>query len=209
MLRTSAPLIGALGVNSHMANLSVTLDRQALLLIGDAEEDRILGSGFAFLRRDWVVTAKHVILKHGEPRRGLRICLLDGANIEAKVLYIHPVLDLVVLRAPQFLVETPLYPGHEKMLGAVGLICVGYAPSLAEKNGKINIHANYVIEYQRELRSRNCGDEETILFEAPYAEGGHSGGPIIGAGGCVTGSQSMDSQQMRNIMFARPVSTHY
>jgi hypothetical protein len=73
----------------------------------------------------------------------------------------------------------PLFPGFEEYTGKRGLVCCGYAPSTGA------FFLNHIPSYERERRIRDEGDESVIVFDAPWMEGGHSGGPVFGEGGGV------------------------
>jgi hypothetical protein len=49
------------------------------------------------------------------------------------------------------------------------------------------MYANNIPKFEVEFRERGAFKEEIIVFDAPFSEGGHSGGPIFGAGGGVVG----------------------
>src|SRR5215813_14402177 len=69
------------------------------------------GTGFAFLRPGWVVTAKHVVGKQ-PPAEPLQLLFREGPARPARVLFAHPQVDLAVLEvlgeAPCW---TPFLPG--------------------------------------------------------------------------------------------------
>ncbi len=46
---------------------------------------------------------------------------------------------------------------------------------------------NHIPVFTTEIRERKGFNEELVVFEAPWSEGGHSGGPIFGEGGGVVG----------------------
>lgn len=167
--------------------LRIKLDRNAVCFIGDGRTGRLLGTGFACLRREWMVTAKHVVFRDGLLLDQIVIHPLEGGPYPTELLFAHPELDLAVLRWAGGPVRTPLYPGHERFTGSAGLICVGYAPSLGKVNGSAHLFVNEITKYERETRSRRSVEEELITFSAPFLEGGHSGGPVLGEGGSVVG----------------------
>jgi hypothetical protein len=131
------------------------------------------------------VTAKHVVESDGFPREHLLICPLGTASHRAKLIYAHPLLDLALVQCEGFRVETPLFPSYERFTGKGGLICLGFAPSLGRDDRKSHMFVNRIEAYDREVRAREGLDEEMIMFDAPFMEGGHSGGPTLGEGGGV------------------------
>ena len=65
---------------------------------------------------------------------------------------------------------------------------------------------NYIPSYTRECRERE-GNEDLVVFEAPYAEPGHSGGPILADGGTVVGVV-VESFIAQGKTFARATGLH-
>ncbi len=49
------------------------------------------------------------------------------------------------------------------------------------------MYVNNIPKFEIEFRDRGAFREEIIVFDAPFSEGGHSDGPIFGAGGGVVG----------------------
>ncbi|MGK2962980.1 MAG: S1 family peptidase [Gemmatimonadaceae bacterium] len=168
-------------------SLTVTIDKLAVVLIADQDENHILGTGFAFLKPGWFATAKHVVTRAGLPRRNLLVLPLQTGQYHAVVEFAHPELDLAVLFCPELQVRPPFYAGHERFVGSRGLIALGYAPSLSKSRDGAHVHVNRIASYVRENRQRTGYDEEIIVFPAPWLEGGHSGGPVLGEGGTVVG----------------------
>jgi Trypsin-like peptidase domain len=170
-----------------MADITISIDSNAVSLVLDGEERRPLGTGFSFIRPNWIVTAKHVVLKDGIPRNQLLIGPSNGQpSIPAQILYTHPQVDLAVLVIFKNLCEHPLYPAHHAFAGSKGLICAGFAPSKSTHElGTMLV--NHIPAFTTELRERQGFNEELVVFDAPWSEGGHSGGPIFGEGGGVVG----------------------
>ncbi len=166
---------------------AITLDAKALFIVHDDSENRPLATGFCFIKPEWVVTAKHVVLETSLPRQNLSLTSFRGEQARASILFLHPSHDLAVLRIEgQSPCDVPLFPGFEEHTGRRGLVCCGYAPSLSFREGRKHaIFFNQVTSYEREERTRNTGDESLIVFDAPWMEGGHSGGPVFGEGGGV------------------------
>ena len=53
------------------SGLKFTIDGRSIYLIIDEDLNQPLGTGFAFLRPRWIVTAKHVVVDQGLPRSNL------------------------------------------------------------------------------------------------------------------------------------------
>jgi S1-C subfamily serine protease len=170
-----------------MPGLTITINGSSIAVIRDREHNRPIGTGFVFVRPSWIVTAKHVVIRDGILRENLDLIFTSQNNyLPASLLYAHPTLDLAVLSAPDSPCETPLYPAHHEFVGKEGFITVGYKPSKNTANG-FSVEANTVPSFTIELRERADGNEEVLIFPANFAEGGHSGGPVLGAGGGVVG----------------------
>jgi len=144
------------------------------------------GTGFAFLRPTWIVTAKHVVA--GQPlSEPLRLLFRQGISLPARVLFAHPQVDLAVLEvlcdSP---CRAPLLPGATAPAGS--LLCVGYKPSVSDKDaGRYTSFVSRVDSYERSTRQRDGYEETLYIFPAPEGEPGHSGGPLLAPGGAVIG----------------------
>ena len=169
------------------AGFRFTIHYDSLFLLCDDEEHRALATAFCFIRPEWVVTAKHAVLDMDIPRRNLSLLSRRNGRLRVSVLFLHPSHDLAVLRIDgQSPCDVPLFPGFESYTGRNGLICCGYAPSLSDREGRrYTLHLNRITSYECEKRTRHTGEEALIVFDAPWMEGGHSGGPVLGEGGGV------------------------
>lgn len=168
--------------------ITFTIDQLALSLVIDSNERRVLGTAFSFIQPNWVLTAKHVVLVDGLPRRQLLVLSLNQPSIPARVLFAHPQVDLAVLVLECGLCQRPLFPAHHSLAGSSGLVCAGYAPSKSALGGPAVLYINEIPSFAVEVRDRHNLNEEVIVFDAPFSEGGHSGGPIFGSGGGVVGA---------------------
>jgi hypothetical protein len=121
------------------------------------------------------------------PRQNLLVLALGGGQFYSVVEFAHPELDLAILYCPDLDVRRPLYPGHERFVAGSGLFTLGYTPSLSSIPGDGNVLVNVLESYVRSDRERRGCVEEIIDFPAPWLEGGHSGGPVLGEGGTVVG----------------------
>lgn len=172
-----------------MLNISFTIDKYALQLIRDSDLQYPIGTGFCFLRPNWIATAKHVVLVDGLPRHDLVVQFINGPSLGAEVYAWHPEIDVAILRtlhpSP---CRTPLFPAYAHFTGQDGLISAGYMPSRSEKDkSSYSIVVNQVECWELEYRSRMNSEEEVIIFPSAHVEPGHSGGPLFGQGGGVVG----------------------
>ncbi len=167
---------------------SFQIDSRAIGLIRDDSLGKLLGTAFSFVRPHWFVTAKHVVVEHGLLRQNLVLLPNTMPPTTARVLFVHPEVDLAVIEVDKLICERPLFPGHHAFAGANGLISAGYAPSKRHPNGGPVVYLTEVVSFEVQVRERVSLNEETIIFPAPESEGGHSGGPIFGPGGGVVGA---------------------
>jgi S1-C subfamily serine protease len=166
-----------------------------------------LGTGFLFLKNDWIVTAAHVIqTDYNSVRNNLIAKFPNHVNNTASlaVLAIHNECDIALLKIIGYdnPCSQPLYPGYDELSATNGLICCGYTPS----KGRI-ITISLANIYKKEYRERK--ETETILeFISNDIEGGSSGGPIFGNGGVVLGIMinTFSIEEEPNKKFARATS---
>lgn len=172
-----------------MSNLSFEINQSAIQLIRDPNVKYPIGTGFCFIRPDWIATAKHVVLLHGIPRQNLEVVFTDGISRRAEVYAWHPEIDIAILRLlDPGLCKIPLFPAYVRFTGQQGLISAGYKPSCSQKDERsFSIVFNRVKSWEIEHRSRINSEEEVIIFHSEHIEGGHSGGPLFGQGGGVVG----------------------
>lgn len=188
-------------------NQLFTLTGYQICIICDAtEKKKGLGTGFLFMRKDWIVTAAHVVQVDGQKRDNLFAQFPNHINnlLQLKVVAIHKENDIAILQiiGDDNPCRQPLYPGYDELSVSKGLICCGYTPS---KGKTISISMAYV--YSKDFRQRE--EIETVIeFESVTVEGGFSGGPIFGDGGVVVGIMinlfSMETEP--NKTFARATS---
>lgn len=159
------------------------VDESALCVVQAARGN---GTGFAFLRPNWIVTAKHVVAGQ-PPSEPLRLLFRQGVSLPARVLFAHPRVDLAVLEVfGDTGCRAPLWPGDAEP--AAGLLCVGYKPSVSDKEaGRYTSFVSRVDSYERSNRHRDGYEETLYIFPASDGEPGHSGGPLLAPSGAVIG----------------------
>jgi S1-C subfamily serine protease len=168
-------------------NITFSIHGHAVFLVQDNDEGRPLGTAFCFIKPEWIVTAKHVVLDMGVPSPNLSLVSKSGSPLNVSIIFEDPYHDIAVLRIEgQSPCDVPLFPSFERYTGQRGLVSCGYAPSLSShEEGSYSIWLEHFTSYDREERIRNVGDESLIVFDAPWIEGGHSGGPVFDLGGHV------------------------
>lgn len=173
-----------------LAPIPADIDESAVSIVVDHDPPhRPLGTGFYFLQRHFFVTAKHVVVDRytGSPRSNL-VLMQNGPDYPCVTIeFLHPTLDLAVLRVDRPGCTTPLYPSDQRVIGHHGLRYWGYAP---KRSDRVNhLYAVAVVDmptYEcEEPRERADGTERVVRFATGLWEEGHSGGPVLGAGGGV------------------------
>ena len=145
------------------------------------------GTGFAFLKPNWIVTAKHVV--SGQPlAQPIPLLFREGLALPARVLFEHPHVDLAVLEVVgNTRCRAPFMPGDRAPISS-GLLCVGYKPSVSDRDaGRYTAFVSGVDSYERSTRQRDGYEEILFIFPAPHGEPGHSGGPLLATSGSVIG----------------------
>lgn len=166
--------------------MNFKLDGCQICIVHDMTEHKPLGTGFIFLRNDWIVTAAHVVMEQGLPRKKLYVSFASPRFALVEVEACHFENDIAILKIQGTSPCTmPLFPGNEPLSGAQGLIYAGYSPSQSDLLSK-KIIVSHVSIYNKEIRERD-GNELILEFESSDVEGGYSGGPIFGNGGVILG----------------------
>ncbi len=163
------------------------LEGSQICVICDAseKENPELGTGFVFLKPDWIVTAEHVVIDQGLPRNSLYVKFADPnltKRYRVKIVSIHKENDLAILELTNESspCQKPLFPGYDDLSVSRGIVCMGLTPT----KGKSILTASLAHLYDKYIRERER-NEIILEFESEDIEGGCSGGPIFGDGGVV------------------------
>jgi hypothetical protein len=174
---------------SHRVDATAKIDEAAVSVVVDQETRKPLGSGFYFLRPNFFVTAKHVVVDRvtGAVRRDLVLMQSAPDYPALQAAFLHPSLDIAVMRVDRPRCEIPLFPSDQRLSGGQGLRFWGYSPSRSDKAaGRYAVLVVDVPSYSVESpRERSDSVEHTIHLPTDLAEGGFSGGPVLGLGGGV------------------------
>jgi V8-like Glu-specific endopeptidase len=163
------------------------IDPSAVSIVVDQDVHQPLATGFYFLQPEFFVTAKHVVVDPltGSVRRNLVLMQNGPAYPRAEVAFLHPSVDLAVLKIDSPGCQVPLYPSDQRLVGKHGLSYWGYAPSRNEGQTYQVVVIEIPTYECEEPRERTDGTEWVLRFNTQFSEGGHSGGPVLGAGGGV------------------------
>lgn len=166
--------------------MQASVDKHSFCVI--SEGGRALGTGFSFLRPDWIVTAKHVVFEHGLPRTRLILHGLGSAPRAARVIAASPEVDLAILTIneprPN---DRPMLPGHESLSAQKEVMWLGYSPSKSNlATGDLAIIVGQASVVERVERERSA-IEVVLELGTDEVERGCSGGPVIADGGAVVG----------------------
>ena len=139
------------------------------------------------MRRDWVVTSKHVIwdeenLSFREPIYLISTDpKIQEKRIEPKNYFFHPHIDLAIVETKNDMCKLPFFPAHQAFNDNHNVAAIGYSRSNSAFD-KINFRAVPLKHVRTESRERECGPEESYEFEFEGSEPGNSGGPVFGDG---------------------------
>jgi len=177
-----------------MDGIFAQLDKFSLCLVVElipGGGQHALGSGCFFMRRDIVLTARHVVLEAFE--RGKQMEIVYGSD-EGRLcatapqgFFFHPEIDIALVRVSLdgLKVQHPFFPSHFPLhKGAIG---IGYDKGASDNTARHwTFAANKIERFESEKRERYHGSiEYTLQFEAPWMSPGCSGGPVITQGGGV------------------------
>lgn len=171
------------------------IDRRALCIFVQKMADgsnRAFGSGCFFIRRDIILTAKHVVQDCGHEQSP--ICVVCGSE-EGRLKGARPIeywshaeidIGLVRVEANDDLPTQPLFPAHLDQNRHAGAISLGLKISKSSNlDNSWVAEANHVKLFTVEKRERTGSIEVVMEYEAPFIERGNSGGPLLAMGGGV------------------------
>lgn len=174
--------------------MKATIHINSLAIIKEGNGKR-LGTGFICIKPEWIITAKHVVIhetgmKKDLPRDNLRLLFQKHPPVNVEILYTHPEVDIAVLKLPNSLKNIcpmPLNTSYTSLKNEKEFICAGYSPDLTKKGEKPIVQINHIPHFRTNTRGRGFGVEELIEFQAPFFEGGNSGGPLLNKHGMIVG----------------------
>jgi S1-C subfamily serine protease len=142
--------------------------------------------GFALVRPEWIVTARHTVTGQAADRP-IGVLFDDGRSLAARVAFRHPRVDLALLE----LLEPsrwhrPFWPGGCAS-GTEGRVFVGSRPRGSAELGNGRSWAMSEVTFERTTRHRDGYEEQLFMFRAPAIGPGDSGGPLLDATGAVAG----------------------
>lgn len=179
-----------------MTDFYAELDNRSLCVFVEMSDDgpgKPFGTGCFFMKRDLVLTAKHVLEDVVREQRPFFIAngseggRLIGAT--PKLVFSHTDVDLSLVRvSPDGLqITNPLFPAHFPLNKPTGAMAAGYRRDLsdtAKSSWTLAVHK--VADFEAQKWERYSGFKEFVLqFDAPWMEPGCSGGPVITLGGGV------------------------
>ena len=179
-----------------MSQFFAQLDNRSLCLFVEKlphGSNRALGGGCFFMRRDLILTAKHVVEDAVAQQRPIFVAngSENGKLLAARPrhLYAHPEIDiaLVQVSTDDLHIDHPLYPSHFPLHVETGAVGVGYDRHASDNSANTWVFGVHRIDkFESQKRERYHGSIEYALhFEAPWMESGCSGGPVITSGGGV------------------------
>jgi len=174
--------------------LKFSIDENAIATVHmtGGSDFTILGTAFCFIKSNWYMTAKHVVVEDDQVKSGLKIVTHSpnkpvGLLNTPKRVYYHDELDIAIIEMHTGLCQKPHFPGHHDFVGKQGLVKVAYSPSQTKERNRVIFNATHIKDYQTEIRNRNYGDETLFSFSDLNAETGNSGAPLIGEAGNIVG----------------------
>lgn len=183
-----APVLCACTINQCYV-LTMKINIHSLCTIDSVRDGKQwrMGTGFVFLRKDWIVTAKHVVWD--EENQNVRYPMflvstdpnITNNFIQPKKIFLHPDIDLAVLEATSEVGTQPLYPAHQNIENNDHVVGIGYSPD-SSSFSNLQFKAITLRNIDKEVRERDSGAETLYEFEFEGSEQGNSGGPIFGDG---------------------------
>ena len=156
---------------------------QFFRIFQNIEKEESLGCGFLFLRKDWIVTAKHVVVdEDGNVRQNI-YAKYQHIEINCEVTAIHDEIDIAILliTEKENPCHKPLYLGYSDLSVIDEAMALAHTPS---SGGKFSFTT--IKKFDESTRERST-EEHIIEFESDTYEPGSSGGIIFGQGTTVIG----------------------
>jgi serine protease Do len=157
------------------------------------------GTGIIVDERGYVITSAHVVTRASR----LRVCLVDGTELAAKILVAESTTDLAILRvqARQRLHPLPLGPGSDLMVGET-VIAVGHPYGYGH-----TVSRGIISAVGREIPMPSGEVLANLIQIDASINPGNSGGPLLNINGEVIGINAAMRDGAQGIAFAINVDT--
>lgn len=152
------------------------------------QAERGTGLGFAFLKPQWVVTARHVV-RDQRPGSAVTLVFAVGGPSTGRVAALHPHVDLAVLEVTGDVHGVvPLTPPAGRPAEVQAVLCVASeAVTAADAAPSGRLRLLEVPSFERTRRHRDGREEDLFIFPTPLDGSPRSGGPLLAADGSVIG----------------------
>jgi S1-C subfamily serine protease len=189
----SAAVVGAASaVGPAVVSVYVGGEEQASRARGGA------GSGVMVTPDGYLLTNEHVVQRVN----AVRVTFVDGRSVSAVVTGRDPATDLAVLRAQAGSLPYARLAGPQQLRPGQLVVAVGNPYGFES-----TVSAGVVSALGRSLRSRAGRLIEGVVQHSAALNPGNSGGPLVDAGGKVTGINTAIIAMAQGIGFAIPVAT--
>jgi S1-C subfamily serine protease len=156
------------------------------------------GSGFIIAPDGYVVTNNHVI----EGADDLRISLIDGRELAARVVGTDPATDLAVVRVQD--ANLPIVSIGDSESLRVGQLAIAIGNPLGFQS---TVSTGVISALGRNLRSQSGKLIENVIQTDVPLNPGNSGGPLVDSGARVVGINTAMIRMAQGLSFAIPSNT--